>query len=94
MLEYLLLLARDLNITLYINTHSPILIEAIRTFSEKYDMLDESNFYYTYLSWDFDKRTDIDYISFEDLNIIYNFLGRPYEILSKISIENQFKLSL
>ena len=90
----LLLLARDLKITLYINTHSPILIEAVRTFSEKYAISDETNFYYTYPSRDFDKRTDIDYISFEDLNIIYNFLGRPYEILSKISIENQFKLSL
>ena len=89
--EILVLLARDLNITSYCNTHSPLFIEAIRTYSEQQDLLDETNFYLTYESKEFQNKYDIKYISNENLSIIYNSLGKPYETLSEISIENQFK---
>ena len=89
--EILVLLAHDLNITIYINTHSPLFIEAIRTYSEQQDLLDETNFYLTYESKDVKNKYDIKYVSNENLSIIYNSLGKPYETLSEISIENQFK---
>ena len=89
--EILVLLAHDLNITIYINTHSPLFIEAIRTYSEQQDLLDETNFYLTNESKEVKNKFDIEYIPTKDLNIIYNTLGKPYEILSEISIENQFK---
>ena len=89
--EILTLLAHDLNITVYINTHSPLFIEAIRTYSEKQDLLDETNFYLTYESKECEGKCDIKYIETEDLNTIYAYLGKPYETLSEISIENQFK---
>ena len=89
--EILVMLAHDLNITIYINTHSPLFIEAIRTYSEQQDLLDETNFYLSHESEDVENRFDIEYVPTQDLNIIYNALGKPYEILSEISIENQFK---
>ena len=89
--EILTLLANDLNITVYINTHSPLFIEAMRTFSEQQGLLGETNFYLTYESEENKGKYDIKYIHTEDLITIYNSLGKPYEILSEISIENQFK---
>ena len=89
--EILTLLAHDLNITVYINTHSPLFIEAIRTYSEKQNLLDETNFYLTYESKECEEKYDIKYIQTEDLSTIYAYLGKPYETLSEISIENQFK---
>lgn len=89
--EIITLLASELNITVYINTHSPLFIEAIRTYSEKLDLLDETNFYLTYPSKEVKNKFDIKYVPTEDLNIIFYSLGEPYEILSKISINNQFR---
>ena len=89
--EIITLLARDLNVSIYINSHSPLFIEAIRTYSEKYALLDETNFYLTCPSEDKGK-FDIMYIDTNDLNIIYSTLGKPYEILSMISIENEFDI--
>ena len=83
------LLAKELNITIYINTHSPLFIEAMRTFSKKYGMLDDTNFYLTYES-DIENKFDFEKISSDELNIIYNTLGKPYELLSKINIETDF----
>ena len=89
--EILVLLAKDLNITLYLNSHSPLFIEAIRTYSEKYELLNDTNFYLTDES-DINGKFDIIHISVDDLNIIYSVLGQPYEKLTGISIENEFKL--
>ena len=45
--EILVLIALELDISLYINTHSPMFIEAISLYSDFYDLLDETNFYLT-----------------------------------------------
>lgn len=89
--EIITLLAKELNITIYINTHSPLFIEAMKTFAKKYEILDDTNFYLTYES-DMENKFDFEKINSNDLNIIYNTLGKPYELLSKISIEADFGL--
>ena len=89
--KILILLAKKLNITLYLNTHSPLFIEAIRTYAETYNLLDETNFYLTGDS-ETKGKFDIEHIDTDDLNIIYSTLGRPYEILSLQSIENEFDI--
>ena len=85
----LLLLVNVLDVTLYINTHSPIFIEAIRTFAEKYDLLEETNFYIT-------KEVSKNKFSFDklysdELYVIYEELGKPYDYLDDIQISNMFK---
>lgn len=89
--EIIVLLAKELDILIYINSHSPLFIEAMRTFSAKYDLLDETNFY---LSGESKEKGKFDIINIpsDDLYIIYNALGKPYEVLSEISIETEFGL--
>ena len=89
--EIITLLAKELNICIYINTHSPLFIEAMKTFAKKNDMLTDTNFYLTYPS-DVENKYDIEKINSDDLNIIYNTLGRPYELLSEININTEFGL--
>ena len=89
--EILVLLVRELNITLYINSHSPLFIEAVRTFSEKYDLLKDTNFYLTDES-DIEGKFDFFKISNDSLSTIYQLLGEPYEMISLISMENEFRL--
>lgn len=91
-LEYakiLTLLAKELNITLYINSHNPLFIESIRTYAEKYDLLDDTNFYLTKMVSD--KGSLFEKISHDDLYIIYDELGKPYDFLDEIQIKNMFK---
>lgn len=89
--QVITLLAKELNITIYINTHSPLFIEAMRTYAKKYGLLDDTNFYLTYES-KIENKYDFEKISSDELNIIYNTLGKPYELLSQINIETDFGL--
>ena len=43
--KLLVLLVKELNIYLYINSHSPQFIEALEVFSVKYGIINESKFY-------------------------------------------------
>ena len=86
------LLAKELNITVYVNTHSPLFIEAIKTYSETYDLLNDTNFYLTDESEYIEGKFDVIPISVDDLSIIYSTLGEPYEKLSEISLDNEFRL--
>ena len=45
--EILVLLVKELNITIYVNTHSPMFIEAIEVFSDFYDLKDDTYYYLT-----------------------------------------------
>ena len=45
--EILVLIAKELNVKIYINSHSPLFIEAIDAFTEYYDIEEDINFYLT-----------------------------------------------
>ena len=86
--EILVLLAKEANIYLYINSHSPHFIEALEVFSAKEGFANESKFYLS-------EQTSNDKFSFREikrknLNILYDNLGRPYDEIDKIRMENVF----
>lgn len=84
--EILILLVKDLNISIYINTHSPLFIEAIEVFSEYYDLKDECNYYLT----EKDPNSDtynFNYIPVDDLYDLYEHLARPYSFMEDYRIE-------
>lgn len=87
--QILVLASKELNITIYINTHSPFLVEAIEVYSKEYGLYDETNFYLTEESNNIGK---YDYNLVDDLDImdVYKNLGNPFEILNAI----RFKLEL
>lgn len=84
--EILILMVKDLNIHMYINSHSPQFIEALEVFSGKHGLLDDTVFYLS------EKYDDSNYsfkeIPRSDLKILYDNLGRPYDKIDEIRIEN------
>lgn len=87
--EVLVLLAKELNIHIYLNSHSPMFIEAVSLYSQYYDLIDETNFYLT------EKQENGKYnfkkISPENMGEVYENLTRPYDELDKIKAKILFK---
>ena len=80
--EILVLLVNDLDISLYINSHSPLFIEAMDSWTEYYDLQDEVNYYLTEEVED-NKHT-FKRIDNDRLYIIYDDLGKPYDEIASI----------
>lgn len=83
--EVLVLIATKLDITIYINTHSPLFIEAIDAYSEYYNIQDETNYYLT-LPSEKEGYFNIEKIDSDELYIIYDNLGNPYEELDIVRV--------
>lgn len=86
--EILVLLVKELHIIVYINSHSPMFIEAMSIFSEYYSLKDETNIYLTKKQgngFTFEK------IANDDMGAIYENLSRPYDDLDKIKAELLFR---
>lgn len=86
--KLLVLLVKELNIYLYINSHSPQFIEALEVFSVKYGIINESKFYLS-------KKLDNNKFKFEEIDhdnlvTLYNNLGDSYDIIDEIRAENIF----
>lgn len=84
--EILVLLAKDLNITIYLNSHSPMFIESIDAFTEYYDMQDDVNYYLTVESgikgkYKFNK------IESDQLYKIYDNLGNAYDLIDQLRLK-------
>ena len=83
--QILALISSSLDVLVYINSHSPIFIEAIEAFSEFYGLSDETNYYLTELQdngkYNFNK------IEHDDLYLIYDNLGKPYNHIDEIRIK-------
>ena len=87
--EIIVLLAKDLNITSYINSHSPHFIEAIEVYSAFYDLKDETNFYLTEEAEN--GKFNINKVLRYEIFDIYESLGGPYDKINDIRIKNSLK---
>lgn len=85
--EILTLLVKDLNVNLFINSHSPQFIEAIEVYSIKYGLRDETNFYLTQKDKNGGKY-NVEKIEYKKLYELYDDLGDPYKTISKIRGQN------
>lgn len=90
--EVVTVLAKMWDMRFYINTHSPYFIEAIEVYSEKYDLIEDTNFYLTEILQNEAlgclKNFDINKIPRNELVDIYDHLGNPYDILDKTIVNN------
>lgn len=94
----LVLLAKEGNITIYINSHSPMFIEAMDTFSEYYDFEEYVSYYLSEKIEDeeininsekLDKKENrvlFKKIPSDELYKIYDNLGDPYDYLDNIRL--------
>ena len=85
--KILVLLVKDLNVNLFINSHSPQFIEAIEVYSIKYGLRDETNFYLTKKDENIEKY-NVEKIEYDNLYEIYNNLGDPYDMIDEVRGEN------
>ena len=85
--KILILLVKDLNINLFINSHSPQFIEAIEVYSVKYGLKDETKFYLTNKD-DASEKYNVCEISYDRLHELYNNLGDPYDIIDEVRGKN------
>ena len=83
--ELLVLLVHDLNVTVYVNSHSPHFIEAIEVLSVKYGLRDETRFYMTSFVEEFNKYDFVE-LDYSNLRELYRNLG-----INKIRLENDLK---
>ena len=88
--ELLVHLVHDLNVTVYINSHSPQFIEAIEVLSVKYGLRDETRFYMTQYVEEFNKYDFVE-LHYSNLRELYRNLGNPYNEINKIRLENNLK---
>lgn len=86
--DMLVLLAKDLNVTLYMNSHSPIFIEAVSLYSQYYRLLDETSFYLT-------QKTSQNYtfkqIDPKNMGEVYENLTSPYDELDRLKARILFR---
>ena len=87
--EILVLLAKELNIHIYLNSHSPMFIEAISLYSQYYGLFEDTSFYLTQKQengkYDFKK------INPKNMGEVYENLTRPYDELDKLKAKILFK---
>ena len=87
--KILVLLVKELDLSIYIASHSPFFIEAIELYSQYYGLIDESFFYLTQKAEGY--QYDIVSVDSNNLEAIYRNLGEPYDILDKIKMDLMFK---
>ena len=87
--KILVLLVKELDLSIYIASHSPFFIEAIELYSQYYDLIDDSYFYLTQKAEGY--QYDIVSVDSNNLEAIYRNLGQPYDILDKIKMDLFFK---
>ena len=88
--EILVLLAKDLNIIVYLNSHSPFFIEAIDAFTEFYDMQDDINYYLTEES-EVEGKYNFTKIESDELYKIYENLGNAYDLINQLRLRKRFE---
>lgn len=86
--KMIVLMIKELNIPLFINSHSPHFIEALEVYSGKYNLVEESKFYLSEETKD--GKYNFREIKRKNLNQLYDNLGNPYDTIDEIRIENAF----
>ena len=86
--EIMVLLAKELNVHIYLNSHSPMFIEAISLYSQYYGLLDETSFY---LTQKVDDKYDFIKINPKSMGMVYENLTKPYDELDRLKAKILFK---
>ena len=86
--EILVILAKELNITIYLNSHSPTFIESIDAFCEFYDMEEDISYYLTKES-EIEGKYDFLKVNSDELYRIYDNLGDVYKLIDNLRIRKR-----
>lgn len=84
----LTLISKKLDVSIYINTHSPLFIEAIYTFSKYYDVSHDTTYHLAENSQN-KGMFNVKEVSENNLSEIYDELGRPYFDMDVLRLEKE-----
>ena len=87
--EILVLLTKELNVTLYLNSYSPIFIEAISLYANYYDLIRDTSIYLT--KKQNNGRFNFKKINPKNMGEVYEDLTRPYDELDRLKAEILFR---
>ena len=87
--EILVLLVKELNIHIYLNSHSPMFIEAISLYSQYYDLINDTSFYLTEKQEN--GKFNFKKINPKNMGEVYENLTKPYDELDKLKAKILFK---
>ena len=86
--KILILLVKDLNITIYLNSHSPHFIEALEVLSVKHGIKGDTRFYLSAPSEVDEDKFDFVELGYDNIDELYDNLGDIYDMIEEIRIEN------
>ena len=86
--EILVKMAKELNIKIYINSHSPYIMEAFEVYSKKEKMEDKTSFFLC--EPNNNSKFEIKEINRNNLIKIYDTLADPYNIINSVRFENDW----
>lgn len=89
LVELLVKMAVELNVSMYINSHSPYIIEAFEVYSKKYNIDDKTSFFLSELDEN-SQKFNINEIKCENLEVLYDNLAEPYHIINKTRFDNKW----
>lgn len=82
--EIIVLLQKEFNMHILLNTHSPYFLKAIEVYSAKHEIADKCNYYLAASENDTSKIVDVTYNTEE----IYKLLAKPLQDLENVRFEN------
>lgn len=82
--ELIVLLHRDFNMHILINTHSPYFLNAIEVYSEKYDLADKCRYYLAEMEGNYSCINDVT----DNVEKIYKQLARPLQDLENLRYQD------
>lgn len=82
--ELIVLIQKEFNMHILLNTHSPYFLKAIEVFSSKYEIADKCKYYLAHIEDNVSFINDVT----ENPNEIYKLLARPLQDLENVRYEN------
>lgn len=84
--ELIVLIQKEFNMHILLNTHSPYFMKAIEVFSSKYEIADKCKYYLAHIEDNVSFINDVT----ENPNEIYKLLARPLQDLENVRYENDW----
>ena len=89
LVNILINMIKELDLMIYVNSHSPFIIEAFEVYSKKEGIEEDTNFYLCQSSDEDENMFDIHFINRDDLKILYDNLSNPFRIINSVRFENE-----
>ena len=82
--ELIVLIQKEFNMHILLNTHSPYFLQAIEVYAAKYEIADKCKYYLAQLDGDMAVINDVS----DSTETIYKLLAKPFQDLENVRYEN------